>query len=189
MLNAFSGAAASSSVTPGSAHGEASRMRLALVGLIESLSQIDRYDTGPAESPCSYHPTCLTLAGQPGVRECGDSIPDGSLLVSMRGLTTPGARMTYADADSTRATWGCPHLPDLPGKVAARHRGMHLLFDRENRESLAGECAQIRPWSTIALTTRTAWSSSRSPVTRTSMTMSPSARIACTVPQPLYDCD
>ena len=110
--------------------------RLVLVGLIESLSQIDRYDTCPAESPCSYHPTCLTLAGQPGVRECGDSIPDGSLLVSMRGLTTPGAGMTYADADSTRATWGCPHLPDLPGNVAARHRGMHLLFDRENpRES------------------------------------------------------
>src|SRR6476646_3708217 len=61
----------------------------------------------------------------------------------------------YADADSARATWGCPHLPDLPGNVAARHRGMHPLFDRENRESLAGGCAQIRPWSTIALTTRT----------------------------------
>jgi len=51
---------------------------------------------------------------------------DGGLLVSMRGPTTPGASMTYADADSTGAMSGCPTDDadcDLHGRVLPQLSG------------------------------------------------------------------
>ena len=62
----------------------------------------------------------------PDIAATSTSIPyghDGSLVVSMRGPTTPGASMTYTDADSTGATVDtagiCLRRPAFGGIVEA----------------------------------------------------------------------